>query len=193
MEGRDVDEAFDELRRGLRGVDDDAGGAGVVDTRRLLLAAFVVVAVAAAVIGGTALRRPAAPPATLEPLAPGPRTSAVTTTVVARVWPAEPVEVVGNEIRSGGHRWSVGAPGDLVAVGDWDCDGQPTPAVARPGTSQLFVFREWATGAATTAAAAGPSIPGDAVAIAADPSGCGRAAVRRAGGGIEVVTTGSRR
>ncbi len=46
-------------------------------------------------------------------------------------------------IEHDGHRYAVGEPGDLVAVGDWRCDGRPTPAVYRPGTGSLFVFETW--------------------------------------------------
>ena len=43
-----------------------------------------------------------------------------------------------------GRRYAVGDPGDLVAVGDWRCDGRPTPALYRPRTGSLFVFDDLA-------------------------------------------------
>lgn len=37
----------------------------------------------------------------------------------------------------------LGRPGDLVALGDWHCDGVATPALLRPETGEVFVFPEW--------------------------------------------------
>jgi hypothetical protein len=42
-------------------------------------------------------------------------------------------------------RWSVGMAGDVVTIGDWDCDGEPTPALLRPATGSVYEFGEWAT------------------------------------------------
>ncbi len=33
-----------------------------------------------------------------------------------------------------------------MVVGDWDGDGEPTAAVLRPPTGEIFVFRSWTTG-----------------------------------------------
>jgi hypothetical protein len=41
--------------------------------------------------------------------------------------------------------WSVGANGDLVVLGDWDCDGEDTLALLRPSTGGVFAFAAWAT------------------------------------------------
>jgi hypothetical protein len=93
----------------------------------------------------------------------------------AQVWPEEPLVVEGTEVRKGDDRWAVGQPGDLVAVGDWDCDGEPTPAVLRAG--RLFVFASWADDAV---AVTGPQAPTDAVRFEA--KGCGLAAVQTSAG-----------
>ncbi len=42
-------------------------------------------------------------------------------------------------------RYRVGRPGDVVAVGDWDCDGTATAAVLQPSTGTVHVFSTWAT------------------------------------------------
>lgn len=42
-----------------------------------------------------------------------------------------------------GRRYAIGAEGDLVVIGDWDCDGVATPAIARPGTGQVAMFDRW--------------------------------------------------
>jgi hypothetical protein len=41
-------------------------------------------------------------------------------------------------------RYEIGLPGDLMVLGDWDCDGIDTPALYRPATGQLFKFFGWA-------------------------------------------------
>ena len=42
-----------------------------------------------------------------------------------------------------GRRYAIGTEGDLVVIGDWDCDGVATPAIARPGTGQVAMFDRW--------------------------------------------------
>lgn len=56
----------------------------------------------------------------------------------------EPVTVDGTKVVVGTRRFDVGRPGDLVVLGDWDCDGGATPAVLRPSTGEVFVFSTWA-------------------------------------------------
>jgi hypothetical protein len=58
---------------------------------------------------------------------------------------AETVVVEGGTISAGTARWTLGEPGDLAAVGDWDCDGAASPALLRPATGDVFVFAGWAT------------------------------------------------
>jgi hypothetical protein len=57
---------------------------------------------------------------------------------------ADPVVVDGTTVRAGSSRFEVGQTGDVVALGDWDCDGGATPAVLRPSTGEVFVFPAWA-------------------------------------------------
>ncbi len=47
-------------------------------------------------------------------------------------------------VESEGARYRVGRPGDVVTVGDWDCDGVSTPGVVRPSTGEVFLFPTWA-------------------------------------------------
>ena len=42
-----------------------------------------------------------------------------------------------------GRRYLVGREGDIVVLGDWDCEGDRTPAVLRPGTGEIAVFDHW--------------------------------------------------
>ena len=74
------------------------------------------------------LPRPAAP----APVAPAP------------VAPA-PVEAAsaGAVLEHGGRKYAIGAQGDLVAAGDWDCDGDATPAIVRPVTGDVVLFDGW--------------------------------------------------
>ena len=190
----DADEPFAELRRRLRGDDDQGDDRGLVDLRKLGLAAGGVVLLALAVVivsAGRAVDQ--APP---EPLAPTSDTVADAGSEAldppdapAQVWPAEPVEIVGTEVRTGGHRWSVGSPGDLLAVGDWDCDGTATPAVVRPSSRRLYLFDGWATEGADLTATAGPPVPPDATAI--EPDGCGAVTLRTADGAAHRIETAS--
>ena len=51
----------------------------------------------------------------------------------------------GTVLEHGGYLYGVGAPGDFVETGDWDCDGQPTPAIVRPSTGHVVLFDAWPT------------------------------------------------
>lgn len=46
-------------------------------------------------------------------------------------------------VRTSHGEWTVGAPGDLVTVGDWDCDGRATLAVVSPTTGTASFFASW--------------------------------------------------
>ena len=46
-------------------------------------------------------------------------------------------------LEHGGRRYAVGAVGDFVATGDWDCDGEPTASIVRPSTGDVVVFDGW--------------------------------------------------
>ncbi|MBW3644676.1 MAG: protein kinase, partial [Actinobacteria bacterium] len=56
----------------------------------------------------------------------------------------DPVEVSDGVVAAAGARWQVGAPDDLVVIGDWDCDGLATPAVVRPSSGHVWTFPRWA-------------------------------------------------
>ena len=49
----------------------------------------------------------------------------------------------GTVLEHGGRLFGVGAPGDFVQTGDWNCDGEPTPAIVRPSTGDVVLFDAW--------------------------------------------------
>lgn len=173
--------------------DEDAGADGVARSLRLvalpILGAAVIVLVGALRPGVDAV--PAGPPAEViaSPTTPGPvpddRDPSSASAVPRRLWPGPPVSVDGNVVRRGDERWVVGAPGDVVVVGDWDCDLEPTPAVLRPRTGGFYVFDGWADGPAAPARRV-TQRPGS---VAAEARGCGVAVLRDGDGvGHEVPT-----
>ena len=55
---------------------------------------------------------------------------------------AEQIRIAAGFVSVDGVRYPVGAPGDQVAVGDWDCDGIATVAVVQPG-GRVYLFEDW--------------------------------------------------
>jgi eukaryotic-like serine/threonine-protein kinase len=55
-----------------------------------------------------------------------------------------PVSVADGAVEVGGVRYAVGEPGDLLGVGDWDCDGVATVALVERATGRVFLFDRWA-------------------------------------------------
>jgi hypothetical protein len=177
-----------------------ASGEDAVATRRHPWRVPVaVVGVATALVGVTALRTPGAAeaPGPEDDAAPSvhsqggaalaPTLPAPSTTTAVRVWPAEPVEVEGTEVRTGGHRWRVGEPGDVVVVGDWDCDRLPSPAVLRPTTGAVAVFSSWPGEGEEASARTVRVVPG-AVSVRA-AGRCGALEVVGDDGAVQVVPT----
>jgi tRNA A-37 threonylcarbamoyl transferase component Bud32 len=101
-------------------------------------------------------RRPIDPP----PVGDAPAASAA---------PAPEANVVSHD----GARYRIGDPGDLVVVGDWDCDGSPTPTVVRPADGSVWTFPTWApTGAPVGAEPVGVAPSPASAAVTAGPDGC---------------------
>lgn len=90
--------------------------------------------------------------------------------------------VDGNVVTLGDRRYEVGEPGDIVVVGDWDCDGTDTPALLRPASGGLFVFERWAEGSPMEVTPV--RVVADAVGLRGleEPRGCDRLVVRRQDG-----------
>lgn len=79
-------------------------------------------------------------------------------------------------------RFRLGAPGDLLVVGDWDCDGTSTPAIYRPESGQTFHFDRWATVDQPVDATPGEILAPESVPHTdGDDDGCDRIVVTSAG------------
>jgi hypothetical protein len=111
------------------------------------------------------------------------------TTLVTAALPSS-VHVDGGTVEMAGERWTVGEPGDLLAVGDWDCDGVTTPAAYRPATGEVFVFTDWATdGQPVTVEPVTLVVGGLGLAAASgqSPDGCDVPVVELPAGGQQLV------
>jgi hypothetical protein len=64
--------------------------------------------------------------------------SPVTTTSISAL------DYTDGVLRTDEGAWTIGRAGDLIATGDWDCDGVATVALLRPATGALYSFRDWA-------------------------------------------------
>jgi hypothetical protein len=108
--------------------------------RRLPLAAVALVGV---VVAGAAFAHAVGGGAAPAPVRELPRatTTAPPTTLECC---DDAVAAEGNVVTIDGRRWEVGAPGDVVLVGDWECRGRETAAVFRPSTGEVFRFDAWA-------------------------------------------------
>lgn len=190
-----------------------SGALGSRRVRRAVLGATL--AACLALFGGLVVRQrdAGAPNGTADMVVapapvPAPTTTApppVAREVPVRVWPepdeptAEPpvgrpgpdqaaAGLIAAVVEHGGVRYQVGAPGDIVVLGDWDCDGAPTPTVVRPADGSVWVFRGWAPGGEVVVAEALGYAPAP-VAAAATPErgGCDVLTITTADGREVVV------
>ena len=85
-----------------------------------------------------------------------------------------------------GRRYAIGAEGDLVVIGDWDCDGEATPAIARTSTGHVVLFDRWPSPGATISEsdASARRVVDDLIGVelerANEPGGCDRLRVHTA-------------
>ena len=85
-----------------------------------------------------------------------------------------------------GRRYAIGAEGDLVVLGDWDCDGEATPAIARTSTGHVVLFDRWPPPGATISEsdASARRVVDDLIGVelerADEPGGCDRLRVHTA-------------
>jgi hypothetical protein len=107
---------------------------------------------------------------------------ATTTEATTTTWAAHRLRVMGNIVERDGERWTVGRPGDVVVLGDWDCDGEVTPAVLRPTTGQVWSFARWSAAGAPEAGRTLGTIRGATSARVSSNGRCDRLEVLTADG-----------
>ena len=100
----------------------------------------------------------------------------------------EALVVDGGTVDAGVARWSLGQPGDIVTVGDWDCNGEASAALLRPTTGDVFVFSAWAPSDEPVTVGASQRVDGG-TGLRAEPSdgGCDQLVVDRADGTTATV------
>jgi hypothetical protein len=156
--------------------------------------AVAVAAIAAGVVlvGGWGSRGSAAPPDAVRASSPAgqpgcPVVAAPAADVDDDGCP-EAMVVEGGSVSAGPLRWTLGQPGDVIAVGDWECDGRAAPALLRPATGDVFVFPGWAAEGEPVTVEARERLPG-AVAIRGEPAedGCDELVVDLGSGATATV------
>ncbi len=103
----------------------------------------------------------------------------------------EALSAHGTIVDAGVARWSLGEEGDHVALGDWDCDGQATPALLRPATGDVFVFDGWAAAGEPLTVAPTARVEGAAgIRAEAGTAPCDRLVVELASGEARPIEVG---
>ena len=136
----------------------------------LALAGVAGAAGAVALVVG--LRGPARPEARACPAVAAPVTADVDGDGCASA-----LAVSGNVVEVEGRRYELGQPGDVVVVGDWDCDGRDTPALYRRGGA-VFFFDGWAEEGRPLPAASRGYLPDGEPEVRRGDDGCDRLVVR---------------
>jgi hypothetical protein len=163
-------------------------------TRRRLLGAAVLVALlvsATIAVAGAGQRSERRLPST--PAASGPINDSVVGPAASRAMPpptttVEPPSISdlqtgdGPRLDHAGRRYVVGREGDIVVVGDWNCDGDETPAVLRPATGEIAVFDRWPEIDGSISSPAAWNIESARDLVAQSDSGCDRLRVHMADG-----------
>jgi hypothetical protein len=127
---------------------------------------------------------------------PTPTTAPPTTTTTSTTSPSAPATTAPGAAPEGsavvvheGRRYAVGAPGDVVVVGPWRCDGVELPAVLRTADGTVSVFDTWAPpGGQATARAVATLAGASGLTVVADGPGCAVLAVTGPTGPLTTLT-----
>ncbi len=171
--------------------DDRRGGTARV--RSLLPAAVVLVAVSAASYFGLSAwwapgreRVAVATPTSTATTAATPTNTSTALPPSTTPGGPEAAPVVDHD----GRRYAVGAPGDVVVVGPWLCDGVDLPAVLHPADGTVHLFRRWAPAGGTVEATTVATVPGaDGLVGAELQTGCAQLIVTGSGRDLTILTT----
>jgi hypothetical protein len=124
----------------------------------------------------TSTETTAPPPTAAAPGCPAPSAPAPGTVLADHDGDGCPSPVVLGDgaVELAGTRYLVGAPGDLLAVGDWDCDGRATVGLVERPSGLVYLFERWAREGADEVVPAVAAVEGaESVATApGDDGGC---------------------
>ncbi len=97
----------------------------------------------------------------------------------------EPITVAGRQVEAGEWTWEAGVEGDMVTVGDWDCNGTATIGLVRPATGEIFLFDRWASNSGVETEVRATVLGAQALVPTTDP--CTTPRVLRADGTFSAV------
>jgi hypothetical protein len=144
--------------------------------RRAMALGLIGLGVVMAIVGVQRLRAPEGPANVPPPAGAS----------VADVQIAEPA--IGSLVVEDGRRYRVGQEGDHLLVGDWACDGRPTPALFRPATHEVFVFDRWTATEPLSVSPTATVRDGVEMQSATGDDGCPELSLRTADGAVVPVS-----
>jgi hypothetical protein len=98
----------------------------------------------------------------------------------------------GVRFEADGATYSVGGAGDVIVLGDWDCDGSPGVALLQPDDGDVYLFDRLASQGTPITGRLVATVPGavDLEAIE-QPTGCSSLSVRHADGSPQLIVVGA--
>lgn len=142
--------------------------------QRVTTAALAVLALA---LGWLVVPRAPSSSARVAITPPSTESTTTTSVVAARVWPALM-----------DRSWTFGDENDLQVLGDWDCDGETTPALVDASTGDVWVIDAWPAPGASAAARYVTTIDLPRSVAAVESDTCDAMRVERTDGGTITVS-----